>query len=126
MGIHLGKSEFNGDMGDASYNWSKPFYGFAGISVATYATPAFDLMATFNYGELGYFVDLDPINYINGKFHGSFYATHTDGTIFLKYKINNGYFLKENSRIQPYLLLGMGISWLWGDRVYDLVVYPKN
>ena len=84
VGIHFGKSEFNGDMGDASYNWSKPFYGFAGISIATYATPAFDLMATFNYGELGYFVDLDPINYINGKFHGSFYATHTDGTIFLK------------------------------------------
>jgi outer membrane protein OmpA-like peptidoglycan-associated protein len=46
----------------------------------------------------------------------------TDGTIFLKYKFNNGYFLKENSRIQPYLLLGMGISWLWGDRVYDFYV----
>jgi len=120
LGIHIGKAEFNGDLGDASYNWSKAFYGFGGLSFSRYASKSFDVMFNFNKGELGYFSDLDSINYSNGKFHGSFYGSHTNGTIFLKYKLNNGYIFKENSRIQPFLLLGMGISWLSGDRIYDI------
>jgi len=72
IGIHIGKAEFNGDLGDASYNWSKAFYGFGGLSFSRYASKSFDVMFNFNKGELGYFSDLDSINYSNGKFHGSF------------------------------------------------------
>lgn len=119
VGIHLGKSEFNGDIGDASFNWTKPFYGFGGVSLTRYGNASFDVMTNFNYGELGYWSDGDPIGYINGKFHGHMYGTHTDATLFLKYKFSNGYIFKENSRVQFSLLLGMGLSWLWGPNVYD-------
>jgi len=122
VGIHFGKSEFNGDIGDASFNWTKPYYGFGGFSVSRYATRTFDLMVNLNYGEIGYFADLDSIHYGNGMFHGSMYGTHANGTLFLKCKLNNGFIFKEKSRVQPYLLLGIGISFMWGDRIYDLYV----
>jgi outer membrane protein OmpA-like peptidoglycan-associated protein len=122
MGIHFGKSEFNGDIGDASFNWSKPFYGFAGVSFARYGNQSIDVLFNFNRGELGYWADGDSIHYSNGKFHGHMYGAHTDGTVYLKYKFSNGYIFKENSRVQFSLLLGIGLSWLTGENVYDYYV----
>lgn len=120
VGLHIGKSEYNADIGDASFNWSQPYYGFAGLSLARYGNRSWDVMFNFNYGELGYWSDGDSIpTYTAGKFHGHMYGTHMDGTMLVKYKFSNGYIFKENSRIQLSLVFGTGLSWLWGENVYD-------
>ncbi|MFI5221478.1 MAG: OmpA family protein [Bacteroidia bacterium] len=121
IGLHYGKSEFDGDIGNASFDWTKPFYGFGGVSVAYYGNKSFDLLGNFNIGELGYLADDDSFGYYNGKFHGRFYGQHTDGSIYLKYKLSNGYIFKENSRLQLSFLLGVGISWLTGNHIYNVV-----
>ena len=119
IGVHLGRSQWNGDIGDDSYNWNGRFYGFKGISVARYASKAFDVMVNINVGDIGYFSDTLPMGFNNNKFHGEMKGTHQDGTIFFKYKFTNGYILPEKFFIQPYAVLGMGLSWMQGDKIYD-------
>ena len=90
IGIHYGRSQWNGDIGDDSYNWNGGFYGFKGISVSRYASKAFDVMVNINEGVIGYKADTAPVPYfLNNKFHGEIYGSHTDGTIFIKYKFKS-------------------------------------
>jgi outer membrane protein OmpA-like peptidoglycan-associated protein len=120
VGIHFGKAEFNGDIGDATINFSKAFYMYGGASFSRYASRSWDFTFIVNYGEIGYWADGDTVPSVsNFKFHSNIYANMYNGTVLTKYKFNNGYFLKENARFQPYLLFGFGIYWLQGERLFD-------
>lgn len=119
IGIHIGKTENNGDLGDASFDWSKAFYINGGIRLERYVSPSFDFTAQLNAGELGYWRSKDSITYLNGRYLGNFYGNHYNGFLGLRYKFNNGYILKENARIAPFLFIGLGISHLYGPRIWD-------
>lgn len=118
IGVHFGNEQWNGDIGDASYNFTKAFYMFGGITVGRYISPSFDGVLTLNAGEIGYWNNGDSILYENKKFGGNFYGNHYNGYAVMRYKFNNGYILKENARIAPYAFIGLGFSWMYGSRIY--------
>ncbi len=125
FGLHFGKTENNGDLGDASFDWEKAFYMNGGIKLSRYISRSFDFTAHINAGELGYWRSGDTITYLGGRYVGNFYGNHYNGFIALRYKFNNGYLLREDARIAPYLFLGLGLSHLYGPRVWDFF-YQKQ
>lgn len=117
-GIYLGKEEFNGDLGDASFRWNKAFYVFGGLSLSRYVSPSVDVQIGLTAGEIGYWNNGDSVDFRNNRFQGNFYGNHYQGSVIAKFKFSNGYMLKENTRFQPYAFIGMGLSYISGDRVY--------
>jgi outer membrane protein OmpA-like peptidoglycan-associated protein len=102
VGLYLGKNEYKGDIGNGIFNFSKAAYLFGGISFATYISPSFDLSLQGNYGDYGYFHD--------SGLYGNIFGTKYDGTLSLHYKFNNGYFLKEDCKLSPFLEVGFGLA----------------
>ena len=46
------------------------------------------------------------------------------GNLNIKYKLNNGYLIAEDSRLAPYLFAGMGIADFKGSQINNLLDYP--
>jgi len=101
VGLYIGKNEYNGDLGNGIFNFSKPSYMFGGLSLATYLSPSFDLSLQGNYGDYGFFRSYGYGNNI--------YGTKYEGTLSLHYKFNNGYLLKESCKLSPFVELGAGV-----------------
>ncbi|MDR3653739.1 MAG: thrombospondin type 3 repeat-containing protein [Paludibacter sp.] len=99
VGLYGGKNEYNGDLGNGVFDFSKTYYGFWGLSVATYLTPSFDLGIQGNMGDYGY--SNSTLN---------FWGHKTEGTLFLHYKLNNGYIFKESAKLSPFIEVGMGLA----------------
>ncbi len=102
IGLYGGKNEYKGDLGNGIFNFSKAFYGFGGLSLATYASPSFDFGIFGNYGDYGYYVS-------NGPLH-NFWGHKYEGTINAHYKFNNGYLINEGSKFSPFIELGVGLA----------------
>ena len=102
VGLHLGVMEYNGDYGNEFYRFDQ---GYAvGASLARYLNPSFDIVGHFFYDK----VRAND----GGKKTGSIwydFATHMfNMNILAKYKFNNGYIFKEDARLAPYILGGIG------------------
>ena len=97
VGLHFGTQEYLGDLGNEFFTFSQ--HGAYGLSVSKYLTPFFDVqgMVTFS--------NLDHTDSMTGQ---SFEAQFLDFNIMAKFKFNNGKWLKESSKIQPYIVLGFG------------------
>lgn len=79
--------------------------------------PSFDLGIGVSYGDMGHWKDS----------YSNFRVRKFDGSLNLFYKFSNGYIMKEDSKISPYLMLGIGMAnytdsrgWLSVDN--DLIV----
>jgi len=105
VGAHFGVMEYNGDLANQFYSFSQG-YG-VGASLARYLNPSLDLMLHFFYdgertndrGRLG------APTWLN------FYTHMFNTNLLAKYKFNNGYILKENALLAPYLLAGVGANY---------------
>jgi len=102
IGLYFGKNEYNGDLGNGIFNFNKAFYGFGGVSFATYISPSFDLSLQGNYGNYGYFPTSNTLTNILGAKY--------EGTLSLHYKFNNGYLLSKELKLSPFVELGMGFA----------------
>jgi len=102
IGIYGGKNEYNGELGNAIFKFSKPFYGFGGLSLSTYVSPSFDLGIQGNYGDYGYYVSNLPLT--------NFWGRKYEGILFAHYKLNNGYLLSESSILSPFFEVGVGLA----------------
>ncbi|MFO7998253.1 MAG: OmpA family protein [Bacteroidales bacterium] len=100
IGFHGGKNEYSGDRGNAMFNLSKAFYGFAGISLYRNLGSSFDLGISGSSGHYGYY------NTPENRFLGR----KTDASILLTYKLNNGYILHEEARFAPGVVVGLGVA----------------
>lgn len=98
IGFHGGKNEYSGDRGNAMFNLSKAFYGFAGISLYRNLGPSFDLGISGTSGHYGFFNS--PENRFLGR--------KTDASLLLTYKLNNGYILREDAWFAPGVVVGLG------------------
>ena len=100
-GFNYIKNEYSGDYGSDIFNFKKnEWYTGFGITLNSYFSPSFDFGMQSTYGNYG-FVE----NSVN-QFEGA----KLDVTLFTHYKFNNGYILNENSRISPFLSLGIGLA----------------
>jgi len=102
IGLYGGKNEYYGQLGNDIYNFSKAFYGFGGLSLATYASPSFDFGIFGNYGDYGYYVSNGPLN--------NFWGQKYEGTLYAHYKFNNGYIMKESAKLSPFIEVGVGLA----------------
>jgi outer membrane protein OmpA-like peptidoglycan-associated protein len=102
VGASLGIREYNGDFTNQFYSFKQNFGG--GASVARYLNPSFDLMGHFFYGQS----DASDNGRLGQPTWLNFKADMYNLNLLFKYKINNGYLLKEASFLAPYILGGIG------------------
>lgn len=95
-----GKTEYVGDLGNGFFDWDPWVYGHFGLSVNRYVNPSFDLNLQFETGSYGYWESSTS----------NFFAKKTDGALLLRYKFNNGYALKEEALVAPFLTTGFGFA----------------
>ena len=99
IGVNLIKNEYNGDYGSAIWNFNQNYYG-GGLSLGYYLNPSFDLGLQGTLGSYGYKESIEN-RFWGGKYDGSLYA---------HYKLNNGYILKADSKLSPFISLGLGFA----------------
>jgi OmpA-OmpF porin, OOP family len=103
-----GFENFNGDMGNTYFEPGEEVYGFFHFALNRYINPSFDVSLSATKGDLGRC--LEPEDVIKYNSHFMMRARMTSAFLTLKYKLNNGYFLKENAKLAPYFSLGIGMN----------------
>ncbi len=105
IGVHFGTIEYAGDIGYEMFNF-KDVHGAFGLSYSRYLNASFDGMFSANYGLVDY-----------SRNNKSFQSKLGDIKLELKYKLNNGYLLKEDAFFAPYIHAGFGNSIYSGTHV---------
>jgi len=100
IGLSGGKSAYNGDLGNAFFNFEQPYQGIGGLKIARYINPSLDVSLDGTYGRYGYWE--------NGT--DQFLSNMLQGNVTLDYKFNNGYILSEDAIIAPYIFGGLGFT----------------
>jgi len=100
VGLNFVKNEYNGDYGNGIFDFKQPAYGGIGISLTKYLTHSFDLGLQGSYGSYGY-IESDVNRFSGSKF---------DASLFIHYKLNNGYLLEKESKLAPFFSFGFGLA----------------
>ncbi len=95
--------QYKGNFGSNFWDWSENNYG-PGFNINRYLSPGLDLGLHLGYVELKGSQPGVPANFFNTNL-----AT---GNLAFKLKLNNGWALKEDAIIQPYVLVAPGITYL--------------
>ncbi len=111
-----GKQCYNGDLGNSWFDPGEEWYGFAMVSYSRYLNRSFDALVFCTVGDIGRCRDADADPAIL-----NLYARMSSGMLSVKYKFANGYLLKDESRIAPYVFLGAGINNLTDIWTHDRV-----
>lgn len=98
LGVNVTHSEYWGDLGSDVWRISQGWKEGFGLSLGRYLSPSFDLGLQGNWGTFGY--RKDAIDNFNGK--------KLDVGLSGHFKLNNGYMLSEDSRLSPFVSLGLG------------------
>ncbi len=117
LGLLGGISVYAGDLGNGMTDFTSDVFKqniIVGATFSRYINPSFDVTLMGTYGSWGY--------YKNGV--TLFKGDMTHGNIHLKYKFNNGYLLKEESRLAPYIFAGAGMSDFKGAHINAGQDYP--
>jgi OmpA-OmpF porin, OOP family len=105
IGVHATLAEYAGDLNNDNYH----FYNFytpkvgAALSLQQYLSPSFNLVEKFSFNQ--------------AKYHSLEWYSGVDADFFalnlkLKYKFNNGYILPENAVVSPFLVAGIGGTYI--------------
>lgn len=115
VGIHLTKTEYNGDLGNSIWNvntgqaGSYWFYWGGGMSFSVNLNASFFVSLDANYGTYGFFDDPSKNELFTYK-DKNFLSNKLDFTTTAHYKLNNGYILREDVVVAPFVSLGMGVA----------------
>ena len=103
IGLNGSVLQYKGDFGSEYWDFSQKRYA-PGLAINQYLTKGIDLNAQLFYGQL------------TGQRNADSYFTTTlvNANLGFKFKLNNGWALKEKAVIQPYLLAGSG--WTFASR----------
>ncbi|MEI6556121.1 MAG: thrombospondin type 3 repeat-containing protein [Paludibacter sp.] len=99
LGINYIKNEYDGDYGTNVFKFDQINSAF-GLSLTASLSPSFDVGLQSTYGEYGFRVT-ETDRFVGTKF---------DASLFGHYKFNNGYILKKDSKLSPFVSLGLGIA----------------
>lgn len=100
LSLFGGKTEYFGELGSGFAVFEPWVYGHWGVALGRYINPSFDFNLQFENGHFGFWNN-EIVN---------FFAKKTDGALMLKYKFNNGYLLKEDAVLAPFLTAGIGAA----------------
>ncbi len=116
ISIGFGTQSYKGDLGNTWFNFHEEWYGVLRLEYSRYLFSSIDVTVSSTSGDFGHCKDAeDPALWPEGTPVLNMHSRLTTGNIQLKYKFANGYLLKEESRIAPYLYAGAGI-----DNVQDI------
>ncbi|MGB4413763.1 MAG: outer membrane beta-barrel protein [Paludibacter sp.] len=107
VGIHITKPEYKGDLGNSMWDVNSGqkgsywYYWGGGASFSVNLNSSFFISLDVNYGNYGFFYKAEPDNFLSNKL---------DFTSTAHYRLNNGYILKEDVRVAPFLSLGIGAA----------------
>jgi outer membrane protein OmpA-like peptidoglycan-associated protein len=99
LGLHIGKSAYNGDLGNNFFKFNATQKDTKGATLGFYISKSFDALMHANYSTWAY--QKNTYNKFNGDFYSYGFRLH--------YKLANDKLLKENFFIKPYALLGVGL-----------------
>lgn len=99
LGLTGGTKEYYGDLGSEIFTFINN-HGAVGINVNRYLNKSFDVNGTFSYG----LIDFEGLK-------GVFETRLFDYNLLGKYKFNNGYILKEEAVLSPFVLAGFGATY---------------
>jgi len=111
--------QYHGDLGENYWDARNLTYG-GGLSLNRYVSKGLDINLSGNQASLRYPADPGTYNNIYNPAQGAsnrrFYANVTTLGLGFKLKLNNGWALKEDAFIQPYILLQPGLAIVYSDR----------
>lgn len=99
LGIHLGTKQYRGDIGNEFFKFENVTLA-GGISITKYLNKSFNAMALASYGRISHSNQTEGFNTSVLDFNGAF-----------QYKLANGYILKEDALISPYVFAGLGTAY---------------
>ncbi|WP_303310449.1 OmpA family protein [Hymenobacter sp. BT730] len=106
IGLNISAMQYKGNFGSDYWKFDENKYA-PGLTISRYLTPGLDLQLSGNYVEFKKTAPAGP------NLYGSTFATNVvNVNLGLKLKLNNGWALKEESRIQPYLLAAPGLTYM--------------
>jgi outer membrane protein OmpA-like peptidoglycan-associated protein len=111
---------YRGDLGDNYFMRRYPTFG-GGLTLSRYLSKGLDINLSANQATLRY--PSDPNTYIYGN---RFYANVSSFGLGFKLKLNNGWALKEDAAIQPYILLQPGFAYIYTDRYLNNATTPSS
>lgn len=123
LGISIGggSQKYRGDLGNGFKFKNDVWTGGAGVNIGYYLNKSFDVGIFGFLGDFGFCQPSEKVNKdvsvndrcpgcINRTGLGNLSSRMTSGGLLIKYKLNNGNFLKEDSRLRPYLYLGAAMN----------------
>ncbi len=126
FGITVGAyiQHYNGNLGNSFFQFNTTCFGGGAATVGMYFNKSFDINLGVTIGHFGYCQTESDKNRIVSESKrcpgckdllgmGELRSRMTAGNIVIKYKFANSYLLNENSKLSPYIFLGMGINNLY-------------
>ena len=111
ISIGGGRESYNGDLGNSWFKPKEEFYAFVTLSYSRYLSKSFDITASVSHGDYGRCRDSDEDAIrADGTEVLNMLSRLTTGVLSIKYKLANGYILREDSKLAPYIYLGGGIN----------------
>lgn len=113
IGFHITMSEYDGDLNGNKHH----FYSFkdrqigGALSFQQYLNSSFNLVEKISFNQLRYQNDLRTEG-----FDADLYVAN----LKIKYKFNNGYIFKEDAAIAPFLVAGIGGTYINSKQFNDL------
>lgn len=104
-GFHINLTEYDGDLsGNQHHFYDLKFRQMGGsVSLQQYLNPSFNLVEKFS---------LNQVRYQNPSKTEGVDANILALNLKLKYKFNNGYIFKESASIAPFLVAGIGETYI--------------
>ena len=125
IGIEAGAylQHYNGNLGNSFFKFNTTAFGGFSANAGMYLSKSFDLNIGGSVGNFGYCsTDEDKKRVVsieqrcpgctNQLGMGELRSMMASGNIAIKYKFANGIFLKEDSKLAPYIYAGVGVNHL--------------
>lgn len=136
INVGLGGQNYKGDLGNGFTFKNETWTGGGGINLAYYLNKSIDLGISYFLGDLGYCqppqiaasevdVSLRCAGCVDRVGLGNLNSRMISGGIFLRYKFNNNYLLKEATALKPFVTLGAAMNNV-SDRMKMNCVNPGN
>ena len=125
IGIETGAylQQYNGNLGNSFFKFKETAFGGGSLNLGLYLNKSFDLNVGGSIGHFGYCqTEEDKKRVVALEYRcpgctdrlgmGELRSMMISGNTSIKYKFANGYLLKEDSKIAPYVYAGVGINYL--------------
>jgi opacity protein-like surface antigen len=125
IGIETGAylQQYNGNLGNSFFKFKETAFGGGSLNLGLYLNKSFDVNVGGSIGHFGYCqTEEDKKRVVALEYRcpgctdrlgmGELRSMMISGNTAIKYKFANGYLLKEDSKIAPYVYAGVGINYL--------------